>query len=263
MANQVPVHLFDLHSTLPIPSKAWSPNTLKTRLALNYKGIPYTQTYVSYPDIAPLLKSLSVPPNPEGTASTASWTLPAIQHSGGAIMGSLPIARYLEKQFPERPLFPSGNVSYAIAVAVDRIMSLVGFALYELIVPRIKDILDPRAQEYYERTRSAMFGKPVADVRPTDEREIQQMIDKAKKEMMTIVEMLKGNSAKAGPFLEGEQPSYADFIVIAYLTWYKTADGNIWKQLIELGDGELRTLWDAVSPWVAGQGEDKEWDIPQ
>ncbi|KAL4782040.1 hypothetical protein BJX76DRAFT_359290 [Aspergillus varians] len=268
MANHTPVHLFDILSTLPGPSKAWSPNTLKTRIALNYKGIPYTQTYVSYPDIAPLLSGLSVPPHPEGTAHTA-YTLPAICHPSvtsnpnGALMNSLPIARHLEEQFPERPLFPSGNASYALAVAVERIIGGVAFAVYTLVLPPVADILDPRGREFYRRTRSAVFGKPFEEIGPTDKAEIQEMLTKAKMEMAPIVQMLKGGNGKTGPFLEGDKPSYADFILEGYLFWFKTGNEKIWEELVGLEDGEVRALWDACYQWVEGQGENKDWEIPQ
>ncbi|KAL6231223.1 hypothetical protein BDW75DRAFT_248056 [Aspergillus navahoensis] len=249
MAKQIPVHFFDILSTLPGPSKGWSPNTYKTRLILNYKGISYTQTYVSYPDIAPLLKGLSVPPHPKGTAPF-DYTLPAICHPSvkstpsGAMMNSLPIARHLEEYFPERPIFPSGDASYALAVAVNKLMGRVGFAVYRLVIVPIADILDPRGKEYYHRTRSEKW-------------------ETAKTEMATIVQMLKGKTGKTGPFFEGNQAGYADFLVMAFLIWFKTADEKVWRAMIELGDGEVKALWNACYQWVEGQGENKDWKIDQ
>ncbi|KAL3432273.1 hypothetical protein BDV09DRAFT_174519 [Aspergillus tetrazonus] len=268
MAKQVPVHFFDILSTLPGPCKAWSPNTYKTRLILNYKGIPYTQTYVSYPDIAPLLKGLSVPPHPKGTAPF-DYTLPAICHPSvkstpsGAMNDSLPIARHLEEHFPERPIFPSGDASYALAVAVNKLMGRVGFAVYKLVIVPIADILDPRGKEYYHRTRSEKWGMPFEEIRPTDEKQCQEMLETAKTEMAIIVRMLKGKTGKTGPFFEGEKAGYADFLVMAFLVWFRIADEKVWKALVELGDGEVKALWDACYQWVEGQGENKDWKIDQ
>ncbi|KAL5339253.1 hypothetical protein BJX70DRAFT_398018 [Aspergillus crustosus] len=266
MAKNTPVHLFDILSAVPGPSKAWSPNTLKTRISLNYKQIPYTQTYVSYPDIAPILRSLSVPPHPEGTARTA-YTLPAITHPSitatpsGTIMDSFPIAHHLEEIFPERPLFPSGDSSLELAQKVQGIVGRASVAVYTLLLPSIVKILDPRGQEFYNRTRTAMFGKPLAEVAPTDPEVVREMIEKMKKEMAPIVEILKENTG--GPFLEGETPGYADFIVESFLIWWKFADEKLWEEIVGLGDGEIKVLWDAVWPWVEGQGVDKEWEIPK
>lgn len=232
-------------------------------MALNYKGVPYTQTYVSYPDIAPILRGLGVPPHPEGAAHVP-YTLPAIWHpSYGAVMDSLPVAAQIEKQHPERPLFPSGNASYALAVAVDKIMRGAAFSAYTFLIPPIAEILDPRGREYYRRTRSATLNKPFEEIRPTDKVVIQDMKNKMKKEMTPILQMLKGPSGKTGLFIEGDQPSYADFIVVAFLIWFKYADETIWQELIALGDGEIKRLWDACYRWVEGQGENKEWEIPK
>ncbi|KAL2860800.1 uncharacterized protein BJX67DRAFT_386302 [Aspergillus lucknowensis] len=270
MAESTRLHFFDILSELPGPTKAWSPNTLKTRIALNFKGIPYTQTYVSYPDIEPILRSLSVAPHPEG--SLLRYTLPAIVHPSvksnpsGALMDSLPIARHLEEHFPNTPtLFPSGNASYALAVAVNKIMSAAGRAGYTYLIPKIREILDPRAQEYYTRTRTSpgFFGKPLEEVSPQTEKELRDIVTNMKKELVPVVEMLKGKAGKTGPFFEGETPGYADLIYVAFMIWFKVADDKLWEELFGVGDGELKALWDAVYPWVEGQGEDKEWKVPQ
>ncbi|KAL2829737.1 hypothetical protein BDW59DRAFT_141906 [Aspergillus cavernicola] len=272
MTDSTPVHFFDILSDLPGPSKAWSPNTLKTRMTLNYKAIPYTQTYITYPDIAPLLISLSIPPHPKGAAHTP-YTLPVICHPSvtstpsGALMNSFPIALHLEEQYPARTIFPSGNASYALAVAVDKLMQDATMAGYTLLAPPIAEILDkPRGREFYIRTRSSgdMFGKPLGEVRPTDEEEVEGLVREMKRGMMPLLQMLKGKSGgKSGPYFEGDQPGYADFICVAYLFWVKVADGKIWEELMGLGDGEVKALWYACYQWVEGQGEEKDWEIRQ
>ena len=69
-------------------------------MVLNFKGIPYTQSYVSYPDIAPLLSHYGVTPH----ASGAQYTFPAILHKPsinsnayGAMQDSLAIATHLDQ----------------------------------------------------------------------------------------------------------------------------------------------------------------------
>ncbi|KAL3459097.1 hypothetical protein BJX64DRAFT_279388 [Aspergillus heterothallicus] len=274
MAHQAPVHFFDILSALPAPTKSWSPNTLKIRLALNYKRIPYTQSYVSLPDIEPLLKSLSIPPHAPGTAPKP-YTLPAIIHPSlksdsnpvGALNDSIPIALHLDALFPapEYPrLFPNHQASYALALAVNELMRNVVFAGYTLLVGRIAEILDePRGREYFVRTRGEAFGKPLAEVRPTDQDEVARLIGEMKKKMGVVSQMLKkaGANNKPGPFFEGDQPSLADFIFQAFLLLVKISDEDLWGQLVGVGDGEVRALWDAVYPWVEGQGEEVAWDV--
>jgi glutathione S-transferase len=86
-------------------------------MVLNFKAIPYTQSWICYPDIAPLFQALSVPP----IQGPALYTLPAIAHkatipsTSGAMTDSMPIALHLDKIFPDPPLFPSGQASYILA----------------------------------------------------------------------------------------------------------------------------------------------------
>ncbi|PLB35656.1 uncharacterized protein BDW47DRAFT_59982 [Aspergillus candidus] len=265
MAQTTPVHFFDITSTLPGPSKSWSPNTLKARMVLNYKRIPYVESFISYPDIAPLIShQFGLPPNAEGIP----FTLPAISHPPtvtenphGALMDSFAIAAHLDRNFPSPPLFPSLDASYALALAVDKLINKVAAKGRTLIIPRIADILDPRGREYFIKTRSAWFGMPLSQLRPRDEREVRAMVDGMKTELATIAQMLRGRIGKKGPFFEGVRPGYADFLVVAFLAWVERADKELWRELVSVGDGPLQALWDACRPWMEGQGEVKEWEV--
>ncbi|KAJ5624296.1 hypothetical protein N7510_000605 [Penicillium lagena] len=265
MAGSEPVHFFDLFSDLPGASKSWSPNTLKTRMVLNFKGIPYTQSWISYPDIAPLMKGLAVSPNEVGTP----YTLPAIIHkpsvesnSNGTMMDSRPIAVQLDKAFPSPPLFPSGDASYALSIAVEKAISGLS-PMRPLIIPRVAGHLDPRGKEYFIRTRSEAFGKPLAEVRPTDQESIQALWKILEKESKFFVTLLKGREGKRGPFLEGEKPGYADMVLVCWIAFFHRFDLDAWEIIMSQGDGELKALWDACLPWMEGQGQDKDWPIPQ
>lgn len=255
-----------------VPAKSWSPNTVRTRLVLNYKRIPYTQTYISYPDIKPLLHSLSVPRLP---SKRLPYTLPAIKHPAslpnapnGTINDSWPIALHLEAAFtaPQHPtIFPSGEASIALAIAVQKILSQVIVKGMNLVLPKIPAILDERGREYFERTRAEWFGCEVCDLAPKGDEETKKAWEVLEGELLTLTEMLRGASGrkKTGPFFEGEKPGYADFLVVAFLAWYERADRGYWERLMKVGKGELRPLWDACKPWLDGQGEEKAWDVPK
>ncbi|KAF7163459.1 hypothetical protein CNMCM5623_008360 [Aspergillus felis] len=264
MASDSPVHFFDITSTLPGSSKSWSPNTLKTRMVLNYKRISYTQSWVSYPDIAPLLISLAVPANPDGIR----YTLPAINHRPtvksnptGTLVDSFPIACHLEQHYPTPSLFPSGDASYALTIAVQKLMSSAVDKARPLIVPNVADILDDKGREYFIETRSVSFGKPLSEVRPRDPQRVKEATDEIKKEMEVLAQMLRGRPGKTGPFFEGDKPGYADFIVASFLAWVERSDKELWRELLDAGQGEFKALWEASIPWVEGQGEEKDWPV--
>ncbi|KAJ5970924.1 uncharacterized protein N7479_000842 [Penicillium vulpinum] len=262
------IHFFDILSEIPGTAKSWSPNTLRTRMILNFKGIPYTQSWVSYPDIAPLLKAHGIPPGK--SSSTIPYTLPAISHKGsitsnpeGVLMDSEPIAMYLDKLYPSPPLFPSGDASYSLMVAVQKLLSLLSPSTRALIIPNVPYKLDERGREYFIRTRSAAFGKPLSEVRPTDEAELLALWQLVEKESETLIKMLKGRDGKKGPFFEGEKAGYADMILAGVLAWFQRFDPDTFEKILALGNGEFKSLYEACLPWLEGQGEEREWPIPQ
>ncbi|KAJ5726360.1 Glutathione S-transferase-like protein ustS [Penicillium malachiteum] len=265
MAESNPVHFFDIPSTLPGSSKSWSPNTLKVRTVLNFKNIPYTQSWISYPDIKPFTQGLGLEANPTGY----KWTLPAIIHDSvtsnpnGAMMDSLPIVQHLDKVFPEPPLFPSGDASYALLLAVQRLTIGLGPAIRSIIIPTVPEYLDPRGQEYFVRTRSESFGKPLAEVRPTDPAEIQELWESVEKSSGPLLDVLKGREGKKGPFFEGEKAGCVDLFFVSTLAFLHRFAPDLWEKFMAFGDGEFRVLWNVCSPWLEGQGEEKEWPVPQ
>ncbi|KAB8262227.1 hypothetical protein BDV32DRAFT_136909 [Aspergillus pseudonomiae] len=267
--EETPLHFFDIFSTLPGTSKSWSSNVLKIRMVLNYKGIPYTQSFHSYPDIAPLLQSLSVPPHKQGRFK---YTLPAICHPSsvtsspsGAMMDSLPIACHLDEIYPDPPLFPSGEASYTLALAIGKLMVPAALKTCDLLLPKAEKVLDDRGKEYFVRTRTEIFGKPLSELRPTTEEGVRQLVDGMKTDMEVFIQMLRGRGEgkKSGPFLEGEKAGYADFILVTFLSWSHRFDLELWREIMDMGNGEFRALWDASVQWLEGQGEEKEWVVPQ
>lgn len=178
-------------------------------------------------------------------------------------MDSLPIVEHLDKVYPSPPLFPSGDASYALLVAVGKIAGLMAPVYRSLVIPRVPDHLDPRGQEYFVRTRTEWFGKPLAQVRPTDEESVKELWKLVETESAVLLKMLKGREGKKGPFFEGETPGFADLMLACLLAFFERFDKEMWDKWMSLGEGEFRALWDACLPWLEGQGEEKEWPVSQ
>lgn len=234
---------------------------------LNFKRIPYTQSFVSYPDIKTLGASLGLPANPTGRA----YTLPTIVHKAsatpnnpsGAITDSIRIALHLDKAFPSPPLFPSGDASYAVFVAVANIMTRIDPGIRPSIVPHVPSHLDPRGQQYFIETRTKAFGKPLADVLPKDQETLDKLWNIIETEAAPLIKMLQGKEGKKGPFFEGETAGFADLWVAAHLAFIDHFNKKLLERVFGLGNGELKALYEAALPWLEGQGEDKEWPIQQ
>ncbi|KAJ5937337.1 hypothetical protein N7454_004637 [Penicillium verhagenii] len=254
MANTEPVHFFDITSTLPGPLKSWSPNTLKVRTVLNFKQIPH-RTLDERARSQSLRDRICIHP-PRNRAQLRPF---ASRRNDGL----LPIAEHLDRVFPDRPLFPSGDASYALYLAVSQlVIGALGPGIPTLIIPRVPDHLDPRGQEYFVRTRTESFGKPLAEVRPREEEEIAKIWETMEKGFPPLLRALKGREGKKGPFFEGETAGYVDLFTVSIFAFLHRFDRELWEKAMGQGDGELRALWDACLPWLEGQGEEKEWPIP-
>lgn len=181
---------------------------------------------------------------------------------------SMPIAVHLEEAFPAPAypsIFPSGDASYSLAVAVDRIFSDVFKKAFPLVVAKVPGILDERGSKYFYETREKWFGKPLSELGPQSAEEVEAIWKEAEKELEVLVKMLKGQDGKTkkGPFFEGDKASYADFLLLGFLAFFERANGEIFEKLMSTGGGVFKALWDASKQWLDGQGEEKEWPVPQ
>ncbi|KAL5377476.1 hypothetical protein DPSP01_009814 [Paraphaeosphaeria sporulosa] len=97
------------------PCAAWLPSAWKARMALNYKKIDYETQWVEYPDVAPLAKSLGIPP---GEGPGLPYTIPIMTTAGGEhIMDSKKIVDYLEEHYAP-PDYPSLHLDSPILARV-------------------------------------------------------------------------------------------------------------------------------------------------
>jgi len=55
--------------------------------------------------------------------------------------------------------------------------------------------------------------------------------------------------ASEGPYYKGSNPSYADFVTVAFLHCVKRADESVFKRIVGL-ESELKKLYDACAKWL-------------
>ncbi|KAF8141568.1 hypothetical protein EV363DRAFT_25065 [Boletus edulis] len=229
-----PIIFYDMPSNLEI--NVWSPNTWKTRYALNIKGIPYKTEWVEFPDIEAVALKIGAPAT--GTKDgKPTYTLPIINdpNTGKIISDSFLIAEYLDATYPGKPtLFPPGTKPLIAALESGIINALGGLFMMQFAVTY--SILNPRSQEYFRRTREASFGKkieefsPVGPVRDAD-------LAKGKAAFTTV----DGWLAKSeGKFVLGDTISYADCVLAGWFIWIKTTNPN-WKDMATWHNGRWAT----------------------
>ncbi|KAL7817867.1 hypothetical protein V8C26DRAFT_398245 [Trichoderma gracile] len=198
------VVLYDLACVKNI---CFSPTVWRIRLMLNYKRIPYKTIFLEMLDIEPTLRELGLPPHDPVSGNKRNYTVPAIQHvpTNRYIMDSKTIAEFLESTYPDPPLQLSSELSSEIE---HKLRTLVAPTLYQSIIPREVNVLSPRAQEYFRRTREAQLGKKLEELLVGED----ERWEAADADWRAIGELMTRNQDE-GPFILGARPSYTDFFI--------------------------------------------------
>ncbi|KAJ9092571.1 hypothetical protein QFC21_006802 [Naganishia friedmannii] len=291
------IHFLDISSKLPGHRQSWSPNTFKVRLLLNAKGIPYTEQFISYPDIASLSKSYGVKPT---DTEDMTYTLPAIYHPetlknfvpGGQIMPeSIAIARHLDTLYPSTTVqaFPEPKPqSEALwSEAENHLNGIISTRRgkgYRLLTPRIPGILDDRGSEFFIRTRTEdhpdhlsplKWGSDDAEDDWTSIRPF--VIAYAKFHESTRSAAISSGLGQDGPFLWGSKPTMGDIYLASILVWFRSASYSFLDRLLAIGEksepasrksdeeevwekSPIRGVWDALAKegWLDGVGQPRE-----
>ncbi|KAG9122144.1 hypothetical protein FRC07_001605 [Ceratobasidium sp. 392] len=253
--KQNPIIFFDILAK----AGPWSPNTWKTRLALNYKRLPYRVEYVSYPNIESTFKKFGVPPTSE---KAPQYTLPMIADPSSKpdgkptyVADSFKIALYLEDKYPSPAypgLFPDGTRAFH-SLFTEKFNSLIQ-PLAPTMLPLVgrQGFLDDRGEEYYRRTRQARVGKPLEQLAEDGVRtwgNVRETWDAFGKHL---------DANGTGPFVMGEQIAYADLMLGAAFCWIRTAEGGemkIWKDFSGWQDGRWGKLWEGIQEVVQNPSE--------
>lgn len=232
-----------------LPSKdknctCWSPNPWKTRLALNFKGIPYETQWVEYPDVAPLLKSFGLAPQ-EG--KIAPYTIPTVrfpQDGGKHVMNSEAISEEIERRYPS-PQWPSLHLDDPVLPRVYAAVKEAFLMRAALLPPVPRDILNAESAEYFWRTRKELFGMEL------DELEKTQGGDKAWEAATPGLKKLGDllREKPEGPYFLGKTVSYADFVAAAFIYFaHRTLGDSAISKVREI-EPELVIHYEACSKW--------------
>lgn len=230
MSGENIIILFDIPS--PWPSKAWSPNTWKVRYLLNLKQLAYRTEWVEYPDIAEHCKQIGATHTSTMDDGSPYYTLPIIKDlsTGKVISESFSITKYLEETYPDSiPVLPKGTVGLQDAF-IDAFLKRFG-CVGNCIIPRAR--LNPRSWEYYVETREKWWQKPLSEIAPKGDEEVECW-RKLEKNLDSVDGWYSGNQ-----WIMGDSITFADIVVVSYMAWIRLT---------------LRDKWDEeVSKWHSGR----------
>jgi glutathione S-transferase len=219
------IELYDLAGAEE--DRRFSPFCWRTRLALAHKGLPVRTIPWRFTE-------------KEKIAPTGQGRVPVIVDDGRWIADSWAIALYLEATYPDRPSLFGAAAGKALSRFYNNWADVVLHpALIRLNLLDIWHHVAAQDKEYFRRSREQRFGTSLeAFVADRDQR-LQGF-----RQSLTPLRL----TLEAQPFLGGEAPLYADYIVFGAFQWTRcisdyavlAADDPIaaWRRrMLDLFDG--------------------------
>jgi glutathione S-transferase len=193
-------------------SRPFSPHVWKTKLSLAHKGLTF--------DIAPV-GFTEIPRLEQG----ATKIVPLLRDGEKLVSDSFDIALYLEEAYPDRPPLLSGEGGKAMARFVEGwSQTTLHPAIGRIAIMDIHDSLDPIDRAYFRASREERFGRPLEAVAEAGRGDLETFSAK----LEPIRHMLKFQ-----PFLGGDRPLFADYIVFGALQWARIVSPH---RLLAAGD---------------------------
>ncbi|KIK34459.1 hypothetical protein CY34DRAFT_812898 [Suillus luteus UH-Slu-Lm8-n1] len=162
------------------------------------------------------------------------YTIPVLSdpNTGAIITDTLEIASYLEKTYPEKPIFPNNSEPF-----IRELNSTFASLLLPAIKPlfaRTAEILSPVSGKFFTEARSVYVPLPWGVEHDEDWDPLEKMYN-------TVYEWYQKTEGK---WIMGDAFSYADITVASSLLWYKRVvkedewarisswNGGKWVQLL-------------------------------
>ncbi|KAL1622316.1 hypothetical protein SLS56_008753 [Neofusicoccum ribis] len=267
-----PIVFHDIALRPPVEKNCCSPNPWKTRMALNFKGLPYTTTWVALPDIAKVRSSLKVLPCRKFADGTDFFTLPIIQDpaTDSLVGDSFDIAVYLQKTYPDSgagDLFPPQTIDYVFENKFTLLVPLSdcrdsGFPEYARFNVNVDAAFSAHAQltvggfPFNPATAEATKAEFVRRASVTCWEDFalegearEKMKDSFRNMLVDLAKLFSKDTS--GPFLLGTRASYADFIVNGWLQMMRvTLPKSEWEEVRSWHEGVFGQLHDALEVYA-------------
>lgn len=179
-------------------ARPFSPHCWKVAFALAHKGLDFTTVPVPFTQIGAI----------EGGATK---TVPLIRDGETLVGDSFAIALHLEEAYPDRPSLFGGEGGVVLSRFIEKwanatLVPFVGASL----LPEIHAALEEDDQAYFRQTREARFGGALEDVA----RGREERLEAFRNALVPLRAVVKRQ-----PFLGGEGPLFADYIVAGVFQW--------------------------------------------
>ena len=188
--------LYDLAAAEP--ERRFSPYCWRSKMALMHKGLPFETIPWRFTD-------------KDAIAFSGQGRVPVLIDGDRVVSDSWTIATYLEDSYPDRPALFGGAGGRAATRFVNAWADgvLVG-GIVRLIVTDIFANIAEKDRAYFRETREKRLGAKLETVSAARETNVL--------EFRKTLEPVRAVLA-AQPYLGGEAPAYADYIVFGCFQW--------------------------------------------
>ena len=193
-------------------TRHFSPHVWKTKLSLAHKGLDFDVVPVGFTEIPKLEQG-------------ATKIVPLLRDGEKLVSDSFDIALYLDAAYPERPTLFGGEGGKAMARFVEGWSQMTLHpAIGRIAIMDIHDGLEPVDKAYFRQSREKRFGKSLEATAEAGRVDLETFSAK----LEPLRHMLKFQ-----PFIGGDGPLFADYIVFGALQWVRIVSPH---RLLAAGD---------------------------
>ncbi|MEM7129365.1 MAG: glutathione S-transferase family protein [Chloroflexota bacterium] len=191
----MPILLYDL---VGIDDRRFSPACWRTRMALAHKGLEVETIPTRFTEIAAI-------------CDAEQKTVPVLDDNGTIVVDSWAIAQYLEETYPDKPSLFGGTSGSALTRFYDQWANTVlSRGLFNLVILDIYNHLTPEDKNYFRTSREKRIGRTLEEFQAGREDRLKGFRNSLFPLRFTVKEQ---------PFLGGDQPLYADYLLFGGFQW--------------------------------------------
>lgn len=194
------------------PDRRFSPYCWRTKFALAHKGLDVETIPWRFSD-------------KDVIAFSGQRRVPVLVDGERVVFDSWTIASYLEDAYPGRPSLFGGATGKALARFVNNWADAVlHFGMIRLVVADIHAHVAEQDRAYFRASREKRFGTTLEAVSADRDQRVETLRKSLEPMRLTLA---------AQPYLSGEAPAYADYIVLGSFQWCRCISPF---RLLEAGD---------------------------
>ena len=194
------------------PERRFSPYCWRAKLALAHKGLDVDTVPWRFTE-------------KDAIAFSGQARVPVLVDGDNVVFDSWTIANYLEDTYPDRPSLFGGAGGRALARFVNNWVDVtVHGAMIRLLVLDIHDHAHNKDRGYFRESREKRLGMRLEDAVADRDQRVATF--------RQVLEPMR-QTLKAQPYLCGDAPAYADYIVLGAFQWARCISAFL---LIEADD---------------------------